>query len=1258
MDFYKIRTGDTKKGHSLYPDFKVGRSKDLMILGKKVAAIWDEKQQLWSTDEYDVQRLVDEDLEKAAVEHKENCQCILSINYMESFDSRAWSTFQTYVKQLSDNAHPLDSRLTFLNTEVKKNDYVTRRLPYALEQGDHSAWDELTRTLYSDEERAKIEWAIGSIVAGEAYKIQKFLVFFGAGGTGKSTILNIVQDLFDGYYSTFDSKDLTSANGQFATSAFKTNPLVAIQHDGDLSNIADNARLNMVVSHEDIQINEKNQPMYTMRLNAMVLMGTNKPVKITDANSGMIRRLIDVRPTGNTFSLNHYTALMSRVAFELGAIAYHCKERYLEMGRGYYADYKPLEMMFQTDVFFNFIDANYETFERQDGTTLDQAYVLYKQYCEDSQLKAWPRHRIREELKSYFEEFHERMKLNGEILRSYYAGFNINKFRRGSDSMARTGDDEAGGRVLDLVSQPSVLDATLADCPAQYASGDRPSHRWDNVQTTLADLDTSETHYVRVPLDHIVIDFDIRGDDGEKSLELNIEAANQWPPTYAEVSKSGGGVHLHYAYGGDVSQLSNKHSDGIEIKTFEGKSSLRRKVTLCNNLPVATISSGLPLKEKKLIDSDTMKSEKTVRMMIEKNLNKDFHLGTKPSVDFIKKILDDASASGMKYDVTDMRSRVVAFAAASSNQSEAALKVVQGMKWSGGVSIEEGELQLEEIKDAPITFFDVEVYPNLFVVVWKHKGEQYKPVRMINPSPLEIEQMMKFKLVGFFNRKYDNHILWARYMGYLNEELFALSQKLVEHNTGTFAQAYGLSYCDIYEFSSVKKSLKKFQIDLGIHHMEMDLPWDEPVPEELWPKVVEYCVNDVLSTEAVFDSRAQDFQARLVLAELSGLSPNDTTQKHTAKLLFGDDPNPQQAFVYTDLSERFPGYRYDQFATGQKSFYRDEDPSEGGYVYAEPGMYTNVALLDVASMHPSSIEILNAFGPYTEKYIELKNARLAIKRGDFAQASRYFGGRLSPFLGSPENSDALSYALKIVINIVYGLTSAKFDNPFRDPRNVDNIVAKRGALFMIDLKKAVQEKGFTVAHIKTDSIKIPDATQEIIDFVFQFGEDYGYQFEHEATYEKFCLVNDAVYVAKKAGKDWEVTGAQFAHPYVYKTLFQGGVGLEDRDFEEARSVVQGAMYLDFNADKPMVFDTKSMRFVGKTGLFVPVLSGGGELLRIKDDKKFAVTDTKGYHWMEAEVFRTLEDVQIDMAYFDEKVDHAYATLAKFGDTTEFLGESE
>lgn len=1261
MDFYQCRTRLTKNGTTeLYPGFRVGRSSDLMVRGGNFYAIWDEKAGLWSTDEYDVARLVDAELMEAASKTDGKC----AVKTMLEFESTSWSSFKRFISQVGDNSHQLDQNLTFANTEVKKSDYVSKRLPYSLAPGDYSAWDELIGTLYSVEERAKIEWAIGAVVSGDSKKIQKFLVFYGPAGTGKSTVLNIIEKLFQGYTTTFEAKALGNSNSSFATEVFKGNPLVAIQHDGDLSRIDDNTRLNSIISHEEMTMNEKFKSSYTARVNAFLFMGTNQPVKISDAKSGIIRRLIDVHPTGVIIPAKHYTSLMSKIDFELGAIAQHCLDVYQRMGKNYYNGYRPLEMMLQTDVFFNFIEAYYDVFKEQDGTSLQQAYLLYKEYCSDSGIeRLLPKYKFREELRNYFDEFKDRHEVDGHIVRSYYQGFNANKFK------APAKDAPTFALVIDETE--SLLDEELADMPAQEASRwETPKRKWEYVTTTLKDINTRELHFVKVPENHIVIDFDLKGEDGEKSLERNLEAASVWPATYAELSKSGAGVHLHYIYDGNTAELRTDYSEGIEVKVYPGDASLRRRLSKCNHVPIAHISSGLPLKEKKMLDVKTIKSEKGLRDMIARNLHKEIHPGTKPSVDFIKKILDDAYESGMSYDVTDLRGKILAFAQGSTNQAIQSIRTVQQMKFKGQDSPEEHFVGADErstpsssgmpttTKDDRLVFFDVEVYPNLFVVCWKFQGDA-NIVRMINPKPQDIELLFNLKLVGFNNRRYDNHILYAAFMGYNNEQLHKLSQKLIveKDNNATFGDAYSISYADIYDFSSKKQGLKKFMIELGLNHLEMDIPWDEPVPEHLWDKVVEYCCNDVLGTEATFEARKQDFVARQILADLSGLTVNDTTQRHTAKIIFGNDRNPQSKFVYTDLSKDFPGYTFD----AGKSYYRDELVGEGGYVYAEPGMYENVAVLDVASMHPTSIEQLNLFGEYTPNFSALKAARIAIKHGDYDSAKKMLNGKLSPHLENPADADALSYALKIVINIVYGLTSAKFDNPFRDIRNRDNIVAKRGALFMIDLKHFVQEKGFQVVHIKTDSIKIPNATHEIIDEVMQFGLKWGYDFEHEATYEKMCLVNDAVYIAKYGWAEkekligtWYAVGAQFQHPYVFKSLFTHEPITFD-DLCETKQVTQGAMYLDFEHDTPMATAKEGMRFVGRTGRFVPVQEGqnGGMLYRVKDGKHWAVTGTKGYLWQEASMVDPAT-VKIDMNYFEKLADDAADTIWKFGNYDQFV----
>lgn len=1226
MDFYQIRVREKKdEPPSLYPDWIVGRSKDLMVRGQSFYAIWDEARGLWSTDEYDVQRLVDDELQAYSKEHGGGYQ----IRYLRSFDTQSWSTFRRFMKNISDNHHQLDEKLTFANTEVKKTDYVSRRLPYSLEPGSIDAWDELIGTLYSEEERAKIEWAIGAVVSGDSKKIQKFLVLYGAAGTGKSTILNVIQKLFEGYVAVFDAKALGSSNGSFATEVFKANPLVAIQHDGDLSRIDDNTKLNSIISHEEIPMNEKYKPTYTSRVNAFLFMGTNQPVKISDAKSGIIRRLIDVHPSGVLIEHDRYHILLNQIDFELGAIAHHCFERYKRMGKNFYSGYKPLEMMLQTDIFYNYIEAYFDVFKSQDGTSLKQAYEQYKVFCAETGIdKLLPQYKFREELRNYFERFEDRATIEGVAVRSYYSGF---KNLTPPTYLVPHEEFTIDLQLFDPIYDSSTFDKAYPDAKAQYAKepSGNPAKGWEHVTTTLSEIDPTKLHWVQVPENLIVIDFDLVDENGEKSLELNLQAASQWPPTYAETSKGGAGLHLHYIYNGDVHELSSVYDVGIEVKTLLGNGALRRRLTKCNHLDISTISSGLPKKEKPVIDNKSIQTEKGLRDLIERNLRKEIHPGTKPSIDFIHHILENAYNEGLSYDLRDMRRDILTFAAGSTHQAQNCLRLVQKMKFVG-----KNEMPAPTTEsDKPIVFFDVEVYPNLFVVCWKFQNGQ-DVVRMINPSPREVEELFGMRLVGFHNRRYDNHIMYARFLGYPLEELSKLSQRIINGNdSALFGEAFNLSYADIYDFSSEKKSLKKFEIELGIHHMELDIPWDKPVPEDQWPRVVEYCVNDVMATEATFNARHQDFVARQILAELSGLTVNHTTQQQTAKIIFGEDKSPQAQFVYTDLSKEFPGYKHD----GKESTYHGEVTGEGGYVYAEPGMYENVAVLDVASMHPTSIEVLNLFGPYTERFSQLKQARLAIKRKDYTFAAKLLDGKLAKFVegfeGNDEGAKALSYALKIVINSVYGLTSARFPNPFRDVRNVDNIVAKRGALFMIDLKRAVQKKGYCVAHIKTDSIKIPEATPAIIEFVVEFGKQYGYEFEHECTYDKFCLVNDAVYIARE-GDRWDAVGAQFQHPYVYKTLFTGEE-LIFEDYCEVRSVTKGTMYLNFKdiSTDPPVLD--ELHHVGRTGSFIPVKTGGGVLWRIDGDKHYAVTGTKGRLWIEREMADTMQHIDIDMDYFEQ-----------------------
>ena len=1287
LDFLRVATRQPKKGVlEIYPKFIYCPSSDLMVRGGDFYAIWDEKKNLWSTDENVAVRLIDAELEHYANEHKNDySDFYVQVMYMWDTDSGSIDKWHKFVqKQRRDDFHPLDEELTFANTEVTKESYVSRRLPYSYEQAPTPAWNEIVGTLYSPEERMKLEWAIGAIVTGESKNLQKFIVMYGAPKTGKSTILNILQRLFEGYWCAFDAKTLGNANASFALEAFRNNPLVGIQHDGDLSRIEDNTRLNSLVSHEVMTVNEKFKASYPAKFNTFLFMGTNKPVKITDAKSGIIRRLIDVSPSGLRIPSDRYRQLMEDVKFELGGIAAHCKEVY-ERDPHRYDEYIPIAMMGASNSFYNFVLDNYDKFKQDDGITMKQAWEMYKNYNTEANVPyGYSQMLFKEELKSYFKEFFDRTTLeNGTRVWNYYRGFLTEKFEM--PSTVPKNDISVPDFPMDCTE--SLFDKEFADCPAQYATqAGTPMKKWSDVTTKLSDLSSNLLHYVNIPEDRnvIFIDFDLKDPQGNKSFELNAKAASKWPKTYAELSKGGEGIHLVYYYTGDASKLSALYSQDVEIKVFTGGSSMRRRLSRCNDIPIATISSGLPIKEeKKVVDWKGFTDEKHLRACIARNLLKKNVPYTKPSINLIYEDLEKAYKSGMMYDVTNMIPDIQAFALRSTHNSQYCLKKVSEMKFKS----EEESACVDAVGDKPV-FFDVEVFPNLLVVVYKPRGEPC--VRLINPTSDQIELLCKMRLVGFNNRDYDNHILYARMMKYSNEDIYKLSKSIIKEKRGKFGGAYNLSYTDIYDFSSTKQSLKKWEIALGIHHLELEFPWDEPVPEKDWDKVAEYCENDVVTTEALFDYlEPTDFLAREILADLAGMSVNTKTNDLTAQIIFGaDKKHTQLVYTHMDTGEQelppgvegskeinsFPGY---EFKDG-KNMFRGVDLGRGGWVYGDPGIYLNVALLDIASMHPNSAVALMFFGKHTENFKQLLQARIYIKHKDYESAKKLFGGKLAKYLDDPKMAKKLSKALKIPINAVYGLTSARFENPFYDKRNVNNIVALRGALFMKTLFDEVTAKGFRIIHVKTDSIKIAEATPEIIQFCMDFAKKYGYTFEHEATYEKICLVNNAVYVAKAATPEWcqqtygylpeenepvyleeygywTATGTQFQVPYVFKTLFsKQPVNFEDKC--EVKSSKEGALYLDFNEE--MAEGEHNYRFIGKVGQFTPMKNGAGgaKLLAKREDKKTGETKyvnapgATEYRWMESEMVRisNKQDL-VDENFYISLVNDAKAAVSKYGD---------
>lgn len=1255
MDFLdvtvkKFTSNNRSCDYEVSPDFVFGDAKDLVVKGGKFYAYWNGHR--WDTLQRNLFHDIDSLLWNRARELQEKSPGLrIEVKEIRKASAGKFRLFIDYCKATEQNDIPFNQKVLFADHKMKRLDYATTQLSYSPTEGNPEAFMKLLGTLYAPAELDKILWFMGALFTNNMRKIEKFMYLYGSKGSGKGTVLKIFRWLFEEYCGTIDLKILTSGD-PFATGQIKEVPLL-IDEDTDISHIYNDTPLLKLTSHETISVNQKYKEQYDVTFSGLLITASNQRYKVRNVDSGITRRAVVVNPSGNKVPHREYDSLMNQIKYELPYIANIAINRFKELGQDHFDDYFDVDMAEQTDHIFDFMRS--EAMQMKDGISLKQLSELYKNYLEDMGWKTdGYKATIKREALRYFETMLKDTKVDGVRIFNYFKGFKWSvAFPEGVVGIDIPEDEVKDW--LDLRYHNAVFNKLAADYPAQPSlENGNPSQKWDDVVTTLKEIDTKKLHWVKVPLQHIILDFDIKDENGEKSLELNKQAAAKYPPTYAEVSKSGKGIHLHYLYDGDVNLLDNVVEDNVEIKVYKGKASLRRIDNASNNLEVSHISSGLPMKEKKerndMYDQvkDITYTEKTLRKFVKRQLGliegeKPSHANTKPTIDWIAHEIQKAYDMGLQYDITDLKHSVFLRALQSTNNKDYCLEVFSKIPWSS-IRDDDGKTEYELttgtqiVAKEEIVFFDIEVYPNLFVVVWKKYGDD-EFTRWVNPTPDQIEYLCTFPLIGFNNRRYDNHILYARLLGGTNMELFNQSQRIINEKnakTGMYAAAYELSYADIYEYSKKKQSLKRWEVDLGIKHVEMEIPWDQPVPDNLVDTVIEYCVNDVDATEKVFDATYADYIAREILATITGGSMNATNNQLTARFIFGDDPRPQDKFNYVKLAETFPGYEY-KFG---KSTYRGFETGEGGFVYAEPGVYKDIALIDVESMHPNSLVNMNYFGPYTQRYADLLKVRILLKHRKIDEVKQMFNGSLAPFLDDDQYMEPLVNALKIVINSVYGMTSASFDNKFKHPDNIDNIVAKRGALFMVDLKFAVEAEGYQVCHIKTDSIKIPNADDYIVDFVMKFGKrpEYNYNFDHEHTYKRMALINNAVYIAQLEDDKWAPTGAEFANPYLLKRVWTKQE-LVDKDFFITKQS-KGHIYL-------------GNEFVGKVGSIYASLTGE-ECMWTEDNENFkSVTGTKGFKFKQTSEFN-YEDIDFD--YYDKVAIAGLKKIIKVGDINQIVDD--
>uniref|UniRef100_UPI003DA15665 hypothetical protein n=1 Tax=Enterococcus faecium TaxID=1352 RepID=UPI003DA15665 len=70
----------------------------------------------------------------------------IDVKYLENHSSNMHKNYKLFVKELGDNAVDLDTKITFANSKVTRDDYISKRLDYPIEKGSTACYEEIMTT--------------------------------------------------------------------------------------------------------------------------------------------------------------------------------------------------------------------------------------------------------------------------------------------------------------------------------------------------------------------------------------------------------------------------------------------------------------------------------------------------------------------------------------------------------------------------------------------------------------------------------------------------------------------------------------------------------------------------------------------------------------------------------------------------------------------------------------------------------------------------------------------------------------------------------------------------------------------------------------------------------------------------------------------------------------------------------------------------------------------------------------------------------
>ena len=220
---------------------------------------------------------------------------------------------------------------------------------------------------------------------------EAFFITTGIGGSGKSTFLNIIKQLYEDDVSSTPLGDL--GNPFILAEALK-HRLIASDELG--TGEVDLPVVKTIVSKQNIQVNEKFGATYTTKAQSALFFCCNKAPKIDITDTGMLRRIIyyerntKIKSPNPKFKNKKYTheELIDFVLYA-DSVSYVYSDEDIDKWRGWFKD--------ETNVYLiksNSVGLYYRDFKNKKVFTLD--YATYRSYCSDNGYRAVGRNKYDE----------------------------------------------------------------------------------------------------------------------------------------------------------------------------------------------------------------------------------------------------------------------------------------------------------------------------------------------------------------------------------------------------------------------------------------------------------------------------------------------------------------------------------------------------------------------------------------------------------------------------------------------------------------------------------------------------------------------------------------------------------------------------------------------------------------------------------------------------------------------------------------------